>query len=112
MGRDLATSVLSASFLFWARDSVAERTVATTLSIAYSVMFRVNWPDSILAMSSTVLISPSKCLPLERMRVRASSDFCPSGERAHFGAPNEDHPNCLACVNQRDGERGAKTDLE
>ena len=30
-------------------------------------------------MSSTVLISPSRCLPLERMRVRASVDFLPSG---------------------------------
>src|SRR5215831_14600665 len=46
-------------------DSVAARTVSTTLSMAYSVMFRVNWPDSILAMSSTVLMRPSKCLPLE-----------------------------------------------
>ena len=36
-------------------------------------------PDSILAMSSTVLISPSRCLPFERMRVRASVDFLPSG---------------------------------
>ena len=40
--KDLTTSVLSTSFLFWARDSVAERTVSTTLSIAYSAMFRVN----------------------------------------------------------------------
>src|SRR5262250_3087362 len=39
MGSDLATSVLSASFLFCARDSVAERTVSTTLSIAYSDVF-------------------------------------------------------------------------
>src|SRR5262245_12553752 len=22
------------------------------------------------------------------------------GERAHFGAPNVDHPNCLACMDQ------------
>src|SRR5215467_7758237 len=74
-----ANRELSVSFLFWASDSVAARTVSTTLSIAYSVMFSVNWPDSILAMSSTVLISPSKCLPLEQMRVRASSDFGPCG---------------------------------
>jgi hypothetical protein len=40
--------------------------------MAYSTMFKVNCPDSILAMSSTVLMSPSRCLPLERMRVRAS----------------------------------------
>jgi hypothetical protein len=53
MGSDFATSVLSASFLFWASDSVAARTVSTMLSIAYSLMFKVNWPDSILAMSSS-----------------------------------------------------------
>jgi hypothetical protein len=35
---------------------VAERTVSITLSMAYSAMFRVNWPDSILAMSSTVTV--------------------------------------------------------
>src|SRR5262245_54280325 len=29
------------------------------------------------------------------------------GERAHFGAPNKDHPNCRACMDQRHGERGA-----
>src|SRR5262245_13717899 len=34
------------------------------------------------------------------------------GEWAHFGAPNDDHPNCLACVDQRDGEQGAKTELK
>src|SRR5262245_13075766 len=34
------------------------------------------------------------------------------GERAHFGAPYQDHPNCLTCVDQRDGERGAITELE
>jgi len=34
------------------------------------------------------------------------------GERAHFGAPNEDQPNCLACVDQGDGERGAPTESE
>src|SRR5262245_22499096 len=33
-------------------------------------------------------------------------------EWAHFGAPNEDHPNCLACVDQRDGERGAISELK
>src|SRR5262245_18393563 len=33
------------------------------------------------------------------------------GERAHFGAPNVDHPNCLACVDQRDGEHSAMTVL-
>jgi len=74
-GSDLSTDVVSVSFLFWASDPVAARTVSTTLSMADSVMFRVNWPDSILAMSSTVLIRPSKCLPLARMRVRASRDF-------------------------------------
>src|SRR5262245_44524812 len=78
-GSDLSTDVVSVSFLFWASDSVAARTVSTMLSMAYSVMFRVNWPDSILAMSSTVLMRPSKCLPLERMRVRASRDFGPCG---------------------------------
>src|SRR5215475_2806966 len=52
MGRDFATSVFRASFLLCANDSVAARTVSTTLSMAYSVTFRVNWPDSILAMSS------------------------------------------------------------
>ena len=41
-GERLGTSVLSSSFLFWARDPVAERTVSTTLSMAYSAMFRVN----------------------------------------------------------------------
>jgi hypothetical protein len=79
MGSDLATSVLSANFLFWASDSVAERTVSTTLSMAYSDMFRVNWPDSIFAMSSTVLMRPSRCLPLERMRVRDSNALSESG---------------------------------
>src|SRR5262249_13712179 len=78
-GSDFSTEVVRVSFLFWARDSVAARTVSTTLSMAYSVMFSVNWPDSILAMSSTVLMRPSKCLPLARMRVRASSDFGPCG---------------------------------
>src|SRR5499426_2926839 len=34
------------------------------------------------------------------------------GEWAHFGAPNDDHPNCLAGVDQRDGEQGAITELE
>jgi hypothetical protein len=38
-GKDLATSVLRASLL-WARDSVAERTVSTTLSMAYSAIFK------------------------------------------------------------------------
>src|SRR5262245_7629370 len=28
------------------------------------------------------------------------------GERAHFGAPDEDYANCLACVDQGHGERG------
>ena len=74
-GSFLVTSVLSASFLVSASDSVAARTVSTTLSMAYSPRFRLNWPDSILAMSSTVLMRPSRCLPLERMRVRASVDF-------------------------------------
>ena len=60
---------LEQSFLVSARDSVAARTVSTMLSIAYSAMFKLNCPDSILAMSSTVLIRPSRCLPLERMRV-------------------------------------------
>src|SRR5262249_55213521 len=31
------------------------------------------------------------------------------GEWAHFGAPNEDHPNCVACVDQGHGERSANT---
>src|SRR5690242_2594166 len=43
-GMDLATSVLRLSFLLCASDSVADRTVSTTLSMAYSAMFRVNWP--------------------------------------------------------------------
>src|SRR5262249_47451146 len=34
------------------------------------------------------------------------------GELAYFGAPNEDHPNCLACVDQGDGERCANTKLQ
>ena len=38
-------------------------------------MFKVNWPDSIFAMSRTVLMRPRRCLPLERMRVSASIDF-------------------------------------
>src|SRR5215470_7175264 len=33
-------------------------------------------------------------------------------EWAHFGAPNDDHPNCLACVDQRSGEHGAITMLD
>src|SRR5262249_15808924 len=33
-------------------------------------------------------------------------------EWAHFAAPNEDRPNCLARVDQWHGERGAKTELE
>jgi hypothetical protein len=34
------------------------------------------------------------------------------GEWAHFRAPDEDHANCRACVDQRDAERGAPTALE
>src|SRR5262245_4704890 len=34
------------------------------------------------------------------------------GEWAHFAAPNGDHANCLACVDQRDDEQGAPTLLE
>ena len=34
------------------------------------------------------------------------------GERAHFGAPDYDHANGLACVDQGDGECGAKTGLK
>jgi hypothetical protein len=34
------------------------------------------------------------------------------GERPDFAAPNQDHTNCLACVDQRDGERGAITELK
>jgi hypothetical protein len=48
IGSGLSTDVVRVSFLFCASDSVAARTVSTTLSIAYSVMLRVNWPDSIL----------------------------------------------------------------
>jgi len=33
-------------------------------------------------------------------------------ERAHFNAPNEDRPNCLACVDERDSQRGAITLLK
>src|SRR5262249_32108767 len=36
IGSDLSTDVVSVSLLFWASDSVAARTVSTTLSIAYS----------------------------------------------------------------------------
>src|SRR5262245_23750275 len=50
-GSDLSTDAVRMSFLLWASASVAAHTVLTTLSMAYSVMFRVNWPDSILAMS-------------------------------------------------------------
>ena|SRR5215813_2063425 len=71
-GSDLSTEVVSVSFLFWASDSVAPRTVSTTVSMAYSAMLRVNWPYSILAMSR-------RCLTLERMRVRASIGFTGSG---------------------------------
>ena len=39
-GQALATSVLRASFLVSASDSVAARTVSTTLSIAYSARFK------------------------------------------------------------------------
>ena len=34
------------------------------------------------------------------------------GEWADLSAPDEDHANCLTCVDQRDGERGAKAELE
>src|SRR5262252_1311696 len=34
------------------------------------------------------------------------------GEWAHFDASNEDHPNSLACVNQRDRQHGANTGLD
>src|SRR5262249_16370787 len=34
------------------------------------------------------------------------------GERAHLGAPDEDCTDCLACVDQGDGECGAKTHLK
>src|SRR5262249_28060272 len=39
-GNDWATSVLRVSFLFCASDPAADRTVSTTLSMAYSAMFR------------------------------------------------------------------------
>ena len=41
--------------------------------------FKLNCPDSTLAMSRTLLISPSRCLPFERMRVSTSIDFSGSG---------------------------------
>jgi hypothetical protein len=34
------------------------------------------------------------------------------GERAHFGEPDEDYANSHACVEQRDGEQSAITELE
>jgi hypothetical protein len=34
------------------------------------------------------------------------------GQRAHFGAPDHNHANRLACVDQRDGERNAIPDLQ
>jgi hypothetical protein len=34
------------------------------------------------------------------------------GERAHFGASDCDHADCFACVDQGDGERGARTGLK
>ena len=71
-GIDLATSVLRPSFFVSARNSVAARTVSTTLSMEYSPRLRLNWYNSILAISSTVLIRPRRMLPLERMRVKAS----------------------------------------
>src|SRR5499426_2862774 len=100
IGSDLSTEVVSVSFLFWASDSVAARTVSITLSMAYSVMLSVNWPDSILAMSRTVLMRPSKCLPLERMRVSASRDFSGS-------APVEALLNELG-IPENGCERGSK----
>jgi len=46
-----------ASFLFWVRASVAERKVSTTLSIAYSVMSKVNWPDGFSVITRFAVVS-------------------------------------------------------
>src|SRR5215475_7190434 len=101
-GSDLSTEVVSVILLFWPSDSVAARTVSTTLSIAYSDMLRVNWPDSILAMSSTVLIRPSKCLPLERMRGKGVEGFrslrLVEAFLDEFGVPQNGRERCPQLV--------------
>jgi hypothetical protein len=34
------------------------------------------------------------------------------GESTYLNTPDEDHANCLTCVDQRDGECGAPTELK
>jgi hypothetical protein len=58
-----------------ASDSVATITISTMLPNAYSPMFSLNWPASILETSMMVLIKPRSCLPLGRIRRRIGRDF-------------------------------------
>jgi hypothetical protein len=99
------------NFLFWASDSVAARTVSTTLSIAYSLMFRVNWPDSILAIFSAITRErPDGLLVLVdtllyqyksqivdfTIRARFPAAF-PFREFAELGGLMSYGPNCPTC---------------
>lgn len=78
----MATSVFKASFLIWAGDSVPARAVATTLSIAYSDIFNVNSPDSILAMSSNGLDQVQQLAPPTRENDRIGSRSTHGGSHA------------------------------
>src|SRR5215475_8104290 len=87
-----------------------------------STDYAENFRGRCLALQSDAQITRLSLIRLEQPRV-LDGDHClvgegideldlTLGERAHFGATNEDHPNCLACVDQRDYKRRAITELE
>src|SRR5215475_3953518 len=87
-----------------------------------STDYAENFRGRCLALQSDAQITRLRLLRLEQPRV-LDGDHClvgegidelglTLGERAHFGATNEDHPNCLVCVDQRDYKRCAITELE
>src|SRR5262249_48027126 len=67
-----------------------------------------------LAGSCLSLFEEARVFNRDYRLIRKSIDELdlPVGKRAHFVTPYQDHPNCLASVDQRDGERGAKTMLQ
>src|SRR5262245_4816315 len=67
-----------------------------------------------LACTSLYLLEKARVFNRDHGLVRKGIDEfdLTFGEWAHFGAPNEDYANCLACVDQRHGERGAPTESE
>jgi hypothetical protein len=67
-----------------------------------------------LACTSLHLFEKARVFNCDHGLVRKGIDeldlaFC---EWAHFGASDGDHADCFACVDQRDGEHGAITELE